>query len=377
MTVNSPPIPPEGASASSPPVGAAAARGPLTPAEKQEIEKHGEAFERLRAGVRQRIVGQDQVVDELLTAILAEGHCLIVGVPGLAKTLIVSTIAELLSLSFKRIQFTPDLMPSDITGATIVSQEAGAQDRGFHFLRGPIFCNVVLADEINRTPPKTQAALMEAMEERQITAAGRRFPLDRPFFVLATQNPIEQEGTYPLPVSQMDRFLFNVLIDYPDAREEFEILQLTTSSYRAQLTPVLERQAILDAVAAARRIAVDDALIDYAARLVRASRPADSSDPDFVREWLAWGGGPRAIQSLLAASRAYALLRGRPAVEKADIDRLVAPTLRHRIILNYHSEAEGIQPDTVVDRIREKVSAGISGVSVPRRKKGFLARWRK
>jgi len=357
------------AAASSPP-------RPLSAEDRREIEKHGEALEKLREAVRQRIVGQDRVVDELLTAILAEGHCLIVGVPGLAKTLIVSTIAELLSLSFKRIQFTPDLMPSDITGATIVSPEAGSKERGFHFLQGPIFCNVVLADEINRTPPKTQAALMEAMEERQVTAAGRRFPLERPFFVLATQNPIEQEGTYPLPVSQMDRFLFNVLIDYPDANEEFEILQLTTSAYRARLAPLLSQQAILEAIAAARRIAIDDGLVDYAARLVRSSRPADASAPDFVKEWLAWGGGPRAIQSLIAGSKAHALLRGRPAVEKSDIDRLLAPTLRHRIILNYHSEAEGILPDTVVDRIREKVSGSPSRIHVPQ-KKGFLARWLK
>jgi len=352
--------------------GAPSPNGPL----RREIEELGGAFTRLREAVARRIVGQERVVEELLTAILAEGHCLIIGVPGLAKTLIVSTIAELISLRFKRIQFTPDLMPSDITGATIIAEEGERRERGYQFLKGPIFANVILADEINRTPPKTQAALMEAMEERQITAAGRRFPLERPFFVLATQNPIELEGTYTLPVSQTDRFMFNALIDYPGPEEEFKILQLTTSSYRVELKPILEGETILRAIATARRVEIEDRLIDYATRIVRSSRPSDAASPDFVKEWLAWGGGPRAVQSLIRGAKARALLYGRPAVEPEDLHEVLAPTLRHRLILNYHSEAEGLEPDAIVERILEWMPDGLyrKPARATTRRKGRLFR---
>ena len=342
-----------------------------------EIAELAGVFDKLRAAVHQRIVGQQAIVEEILTAILSEGHCLIIGVPGLGKTLIVSTIAELLSLQFKRIQFTPDLMPSDITGATIISEGGESRERGFQFLKGPIFANVVLADEINRTPPKTQAALMEAMEERQVTAGGHRHALDRPFFVLATQNPIELEGTYPLPVSQTDRFLFNCLIDYPESQEEFRLLQLTTSSYRADLSPLVDREALLRAIAAARKIDISDRLIDYASRIVRASRPGDPSAPGFIKEWLAWGGGPRTVQSLIVGSKSHALLRGSPKVEPEDIHRILAPTLRHRLILSYHAEAEGIEPDFVVRRLLESMPDGLYRPPAPvEPRKGLVARWR-
>ncbi len=278
--------------------------------------------------------------------------------PGLAKTLMIRTLADSMTLSFNRVQFTPDLMPSDITGATIISEEGGG-DRGYRFLKGPVFANVILADEINRTPPKTGAALMEAMEERQVTAGGQRFPLDRPFFVLATQNPIEQEGTYPLPVSQIDRFMFNVLIDYPSADEEFEILQRTTSAYASAIEPVVDRPTILRGIAAARRVSVPDRLVDYATRIVRRTRPADASSPDFVRESLAWGAGPRAVQAILLGAKAHALLAGRPEVAAEDIHAVVAPTLRHRMLLGYHAEAEGVQPDAVIERILDGMPDGL------------------
>jgi len=350
--------------------GADSRRAPL---DAGEIEKHGKAFRRIHEEVARRIVGQERVVDELLMAILAEGHCLIIGVPGLAKTLIVSTIAELLSLQFKRIQFTPDLMPSDITGATIITQEADL-DRDYKFLRGPIFANVILADEINRTPPKTQAALMEAMEERQITAGGKQFPIQRPFFVLATQNPIEQEGTYPLPVSQMDRFLFNILIDYPSCEEEQEILERTTSSYSATFEPVLDRESILEAIVAVRQVQIPDHLVDYATRIVRRSRPANPEAPEFVKEWLSWGGGPRAVQAMILGAKARALLSGRPEVEPDDLHRVLPATLRHRILLNYEGEAEGIEPDSVIEKILESMPDGHYKKAQSDTKVGFLAR---
>ncbi len=355
-----------------PPPGPPAA--PAGPDLRSSVDEHREAFERLREAVARRIVGQDGVVREILVAILAEGHCLIIGVPGLAKTLIVSTIAELLSLGWKRIQFTPDLMPTDITGATIISDE-GAAERGYRFLKGPIFSNVILADEINRTPPKTQAALMEAMEERQVTAGGVRFEMERPFFVLATENPIEQQGTYPLPVSQIDRFMFNVLIDYPSQKEEFEVLRLTTSSYRVEMGPLLSKDVILRAIAAARRVEVPEPLLHYATRIIRRSRPADPSAPDFVREWLAWGGGPRAVQALIRGSKAHALLSGRAVVEAEDIHRVLAPTLRHRMVLSYHAEAEGIKPDSIIERILRGMPDGLYRPEEPSQKKvGLIAR---
>ena len=306
--------------------------------DRRRIREFGEHFRELRDQVGRRIVGQDTVIEELLIVMLSEGHALIVGVPGLAKTLLVSTIAELLSLKFKRIQFTPDLMPSDITGATIIGADSLDGDRRLRFLRGPVFANILLADEINRTPPKTQAALMEAMEEGQVTAAGQRHKLERPFFVLATQNPIEQEGTYPLPVSQLDRFLFNIDIDYPDFDEEFEVLQLTTSTYITALKCLIEREGIIEALDLARRIDVPGTLLDYAT-----------------------------------------LLNARDEVTDEDIHRVVFPALRHRVLLNYHGEAEGKKTDDVIEEVLLSMPGGRYRKDEPtqdvRTPWSFLKRW--
>jgi MoxR-like ATPase len=330
--------------------------------------------EELRAQLRRRIVGQDEVTTLIFAAILAEGHCLLVGVPGLAKTLLISSFAELLSLSFKRLQFTPDLMPSDITGTTVIRDD-GTGRRDFHFQKGPIFANIVLGDEINRTPPKTQAALMEAMEERQVSVAGSRVPLNRPFFVLATQNPIEQEGTYPLPVSQLDRFLFSLIMDYPQEAEEYRMVLLTTSTYSSSLEMVLDREPLLEMLDVARRIEVNEKLLDYASRIVRGTRPSSREAPPFIKEYIAWGAGPRATQSLLAGARAMALMAGRDHVLAEDIHRVALPTLRHRIILRYHAQAEGIQPDDIVMRLLRSLPDGLYAEAPPRRPAGgFLAR---
>jgi len=357
------------------------------PHDHRALEEFASKLAALRAELHRRVVGQDEVITQVLAALLAEGHCLLLGLPGLAKTLLVSSIAELLSLQFKRIQFTPDLMPSDITGANIISDD-GTGHRGYRFLKGPIFANVILADEINRTPPKTQSALMEAMEERQVSGSGARLPLERPFFVLATQNPLELEGTYPLPVSQLDRFLFNVIIDYPGADEEFRILVLTTSTYQAQLPQLLTRAELRGMLDIARRIEVAPAMLDYAARIVRATRPTSPGAPDFVKELVAWGGSPRATQSLLAGARSMALMAGRPSVQPEDLHACALPTLRHRILLRYHAEAEGMQVDDVIHRVlenmpdrlvppreRKDASGPTAPSTLPSTPSGFLARF--
>ena len=319
----------------------------LTPEQREKIPSIAESVRALRSELAQKIVGQDLVVSQVLAALLAEGHCLMVGVPGLAKTLLISAVADLISLDFKRIQFTPDLMPTDITGSTVIRQDKSGR-RDFHFMRGPIFANLILADEINRTPPKTQAALMEAMEERQISGGGRQLSLERPFFVLATQNPIEQKGTYPLPVSQLDRFLFNIDIDYPTTPEEFRILVLTTSTYEPRTSQVFERETILEWIDVARRISIDVSVMDYIARLVRATRPDEPSAPAIVREQVSWGAGPRAAQSLMSGARAIALMAGRDHVLFEDVNAIVLPTLRHRIVLSYYATAEGVEPDDIL-----------------------------
>ncbi|HVR76492.1 MAG TPA: AAA family ATPase [Planctomycetota bacterium] len=332
---------------------------PGTPADDRlKIEAFAESIGRLREELRRRIVGQDEVITQLIAGILAEGHCLIVGLPGLAKTLLVSSLAELLSLSFKRIQFTPDLMPSDITGASILSDQP-AGGRGFQFMKGPVFAHIVLADEINRTPPKTQSALMEAMEERQVSIGGVHFPLERPFFVLATENPIEQEGTYPLPVSQLDRFLFSIQIDYPSESEEFQVLVMTTSSYRSDLRKLFSREEVLEALNLSRRIEVEPRMLDYAARLVRATRPSAASSPPMTKDFVAWGGGPRATQALLLGAKALALMSGRHQVVPDDIHAVAMPTLRHRIILKYHARAEGVSADDIVLHVLQSLPDGL------------------
>ena len=342
--------------------------------EARSVEDWAETFRRVREELKKLVVGQDTVFTQILASMLADGHCLLVGVPGLAKTLMIRSLAALLSLEFKRIQFTPDLMPSDITGTTIIGKDPEG-DRDFHFLRGPVFANFILADEINRTPPKTQSALMEAMEERQVTAAGQRMRLRRPFFVMATQNPIEQEGTYPLPISQLDRFLMEVHVDYPTVDEEFLVVLRTTSGYHAELEPFLERDEILRALELVRGVEVSAPLMDYAARIVRSSRPGFEGTPDFVREWISWGAGPRAVQAILETSRALAFLDGRTRVTMDDIHQVAHPVLRHRLVLSYHAEAEGTDPDDLVEKIL--VHLGHYTPPAPEvspRKKSFLSR---
>jgi MoxR-like ATPase len=300
--------------------------------------------------IEKRIIGQSQVVDHLLTALFARGHCLFVGVPGLAKTLLISTLAETLNLSFQRIQFTPDLMPSDITGTDVLEEDHATGKRVFRFIKGPLFANIILADEVNRTPPKTQAALLQSMQEYKVTAGGRTFALAPPFLVFATQNPIEQEGTYPLPEAQLDRFMFQVDVGYPSEAEEEEIVRQQTSSYTAELRRVLSPERIIALQDLVLRVPAADHVIKFAVALARATRP-DAGAPDFVRQFVSWGAGPRASKNLILAGKARAILDGRFAVAVEDVIALARPTLQHRIILNYRAEADGVRPADVVDRL--------------------------
>ena len=301
-------------------------------------------------------MGQDEVIREMLIALFAGGHSLLVGVPGLAKTLLVSTLARVLDLNFNRIQFTPDLMPSDITGVEILEEDKSTGKRIFRFVKGPVFSNVVLADEINRTPPKTQAALLQAMQEHEVTAAGHTFKLDEPFYVIATQNPIEQEGTYPLPEAQLDRFMFNIRVDYPDEAEEVAIVERTTVGELPTLEPVLSAADIIELQKLVRRIPAAEQVVEYAVKLARATRPGDGA-PDFVSEFVSWGAGPRAGQYLILGAKALAALEGRPVPSLDDV-RAVAPSvLRHRLVTNFNAEAEGVSGDDVVERLLESVKA--------------------
>ena len=309
----------------------------------------------LREEIGKVIVGQRATVDELLTAFLAGGHALLEGVPGLAKTLLIRTLAEAVQLSFRRIQFTPDLMPTDILGTEVLEEDHATGRRFFKFTRGPVFANIVLADEINRTPPKTQAALLEAMQEQAVTWGGTSYPLDRPFFVLATQNPIEQAGTYPLPEAQLDRFLLHIRVDYPDEAEERDILARTTAGAPPRVSPVIEGDDVLRAQALVRDIRLSDALLDYTTRLVRASRPGQTSLAD-VRELVRWGAGPRAGQALVLCAKARALLRGRFAVTLEDLRAVAPPVLRHRVLVNFRAEAEGVTADQVTERLLAEVT---------------------
>jgi MoxR-like ATPase len=307
-----------------------------------------DAHQRLRRELSKVIVGLDAVIDELLISIFARGHCLLVGVPGLAKTLLISTLARTLSLSFNRIQFTPDLMPADITGTEVIQEDRATGQRGFKFIRGPIFANVILADEINRTPPKTQAALLEAMQERQVTAGGRKHPLDPPFFVLATQNPIEQEGTYPLPEAQLDRFMFLVKVDYPSLEEEVQIVEMTTAPRAVEVEEVLTGEQILEIQEVVRRVPVPEHVVRFVLRLVRATRVGTPEAGDLVRQRVAWGAGPRASQFLILAAKARALLQGRLYVGTEDVKAVALPVLRHRVLTTYGAEAEGYDSDRIV-----------------------------
>ncbi len=327
------------------------------------------AAEKLRAGCRRMldecgkvIVGQEDVLEQLLIALLARGHGLLVGVPGLAKTLMIRTLADCLALSFSRVQFTPDLMPSDITGTEMLQEDRSTGQRAFRFLRGPVFANVVLADEINRTPPKTQAALLEAMQERQVTVSGSRHKLPNPFFVLATQNPIEQEGTYPLPEAQQDRFLFTITVGYPSEEDEFRVIEATTSAARPRVERVLDGDDLMAMQELVRRVPAAKYVIRYALKLARLTRPhpadgeGDAADvPDFVRRYVSWGAGPRAGQGLILAAKARAVIHGRPYVAIEDVKAVALPVLRHRVITNYNAAADRVSADEVVRRLLQIV----------------------
>jgi MoxR-like ATPase len=323
-------------------------------------ERVAQGRERILAEIRKVIVGQDEVIDQVLMALFTGGHCLITGVPGLAKTLLIKTVAQILDLSFKRIQFTPDLMPADITGTEVLDEDGG--HRTLRFVTGPIFAQIILADEINRTPPKTQAALLEAMQEYHVTAAGRTYQLDRPFFVLATQNPIELEGTYPLPEAQLDRFMFNIVMTYLTEDEEVRVVTQTTGVEVHTPARVLSGADILEIQQLVRQVVVAEEIARYAVRLVDASRPGRQSDHKFVREWVKWGAGLRASQALILAGKARALLHGRYHVSVADIQALARPVLRHRVIPNFYAESERVSADNLVDRLLEAVPQPRSGM---------------
>jgi MoxR-like ATPase len=309
----------------------------------------------LRREIGLAVVGQGQIVDLMLVNLLCRGHCLIVGVPGLAKTLLVSTLGRILGLSFRRIQFTPDLMPMDIIGSEILQESQGSNRRAFEFFQGPIFANLILADEINRTPPKTQAALLEAMQEKQVTVGGRTMRLAEPFVVYATQNPIEHEGTYPLPEAQLDRFFFNLLIEYPTVEEERQIVLQTTGRHVADPKQVLKTEEVLELQEAVLDVPVPDHVLDYILRLVHATRPGSERADDFIKQYVAWGAGPRASQNLTRAAKAMALLRGQPAASVEEVAAIARPVLRHRVIPNYNATGDGISVEQIIDHLLEKV----------------------
>lgn len=316
-----------------------------------------EAKQQILEQIEKRVVGQRVVVEHLLISLFARGHCLFVGVPGLAKTLLISTLADVLNLSFSRIQFTPDLMPSDITGTDILEEDRTTGRREFRFLKGPLFANIVLADEVNRTPPKTQAALLQAMQEYRVTASGETYPLDLPFLVFATQNPIEQEGTYPLPEAQLDRFMFLVDVGYPSAEEEFQIVKNTTGAKPEKLTKVLSPEQIIELQELVRRVPVADHVVRYAVELVRRTRPKEPGALDFVTRHVSWGAGPRASQYLVLAAKARAILSGRFAASIEDVRALAHPVLRHRVLPNFHAESEGVSSVTLVNQLLESMKA--------------------
>lgn len=315
------------------------------------IETLGTAKKQLLEEIRNIIVGQEEILDHLLIALLCKGHTLLVGVPGLAKTLIIKSISELLELKFSRIQFTPDLMPSDITGTEVIEEDHKTGKREFRFFRGPVFANIILADEINRTPPKTQSALLEAMQEYHVTAAGRTYDLEEPFFVLATQNPIEQEGTYPLPEAQLDRFMFNLRMNYPSQEDEVKIVQSTTGHLDHQLKMILTREDLFEFQRLVRRVPVADNVVEFAVDLVSSTRPGSENAPDFINDWIDWGAGPRASQYLILGAKAKAILDGRSTPDIQDVKDLVHPVLRHRILPNFNAEAEGLRVDDILNKL--------------------------
>ncbi|HCD53637.1 MAG TPA: AAA family ATPase [Balneolaceae bacterium] len=314
-----------------------------------------EAFSKVKQEIHKAVIGQDDIIDLLLISLFSKGHCVLVGVPGLAKTLLIRTLADTLNLSFNRIQFTPDLMPGDITGTEVIEENKDKGTKEFKFIKGPVFANIVLADEINRTPPKTQAALLEGMQEYHVTASGTTYELDTPFFVLATQNPIEQEGTYPLPEAQLDRFMFNIWVDYPSFEEEKNIVSQTTSKQNTQLSALLDKQKIEELQALVREVPVPDTVLDYAVKLVSMTRPNTKMAPDYINKYMSWGAGPRASQYLILGGKARALSRGRYNVTEEDIRALAIPVLRHRIVNNYAAEAEGYTTVKLISRLLDDV----------------------
>lgn len=321
--------------------------------DSESVIKLKEAYNSIVSEIGKRIIGQHEIIEHLLISLLSQGHCLLIGVPGLAKTMLIKTLADVLDLSFSRVQFTPDLMPSDITGTEIIEEDISSGKRNFRFVKGPVFANIVLADEINRTPPKTQAALLEAMQEHKVTTAGETYTLEEPFFVLATQNPIEQEGTYPLPEAQLDRFMFNVWIDYPSADEETEIVKSTTSAFIPELKKVLSAEDIIFFQNLVRRVPVADNVIQFAVSFVSKTRPnADGTFP-FINEWVNWGAGPRASQYLILGAKTLAVLDGRESPNIDDVKKIAKPVLRHRIVTNFNAEAEGITTSDIIDKMFE------------------------
>jgi len=326
----------------------------IPPTEAQTVEQLIQGYDRIKTELGKTIVGQEDVIDEILISLFAGGHCLITGAPGLAKTLLVKSIAEIFDLKFSRIQFTPDLMPADITGTEVLSETD--QGRQLRFVPGPVFANIILADEINRTPPKTQAALLESMQEHQVTAAGQQHSLPQPFFVLATQNPIEMEGTYPLPEAQLDRFMFNVIIDYLPEDHEVAVVQQTTADPGEKIQPLFNAEDVLRFNDLVRKVPIAEDIVRYAVRLAAASRPHQKNTPDFVNEWISWGAGLRAAQFLVLGAKARTLIQGRSHVETSDIQALAGPVLRHRVLVNYRAEAEGITTQKIISQLLDHVS---------------------
>ncbi len=322
--------------------------------EGEMLVKLADAYKNINEEIKKVIIGQQEIIDQLLISLFSRGHCLIVGVPGLAKTLLISTVAQVLDLNFSRIQFTPDLMPSDITGTEIIEEDMGSGRKSFRFIKGPVFANIILADEINRTPPKTQAALLEAMQEHKVTAGGETHPLQEPFFVLATQNPIEQEGTYPLPEAQLDRFMFNLWIGYPTFEEEVQIVKSTTSTYTPQLKKVMDANEILAFQNAIREMPVADNVIDFAVRLVGLTRPDHPDAPEYIQNWIDWGAGPRASQFLILGAKTRAALQGRYTPQIQDVQSCAIPVLRHRIVTNFNAEADGAGPLNIIEKLLQE-----------------------
>jgi len=328
-----------------------------TNSDLKAVENLNAAYSKIKNEIGKVIIGQDKVIEQLLISLLSSGHCLLVGVPGLAKTLLISTLANVLNLKFSRIQFTPDLMPSDITGTEIIEDDQTTGKRKFHFVKGPVFANIILADEINRTPPKTQAALLQAMQEHEVTVAGETYKLDEPFFVLATPNPIEQEGSYPLPEAQLDRFMLNIFVDYPSSSEEQEIVKSTTTIIEYKLDRILTPEDIINFQQLVRKVPVSDHLVEYAVELVRTTRPNESNAPDFVKSWVNWGAGPRASQYLILAAKTRAILDGRPTPGPEDIRFAAYPVLRHRIVTSFNAEADGVDTEEIIKRLLDTVKA--------------------